>query len=266
MSTAREVAAGRWQAGLTRMATSTSVQLLALWDDLGGRSWPDVDTWHAEARPIVSGAAQASLEWTGGYAATLTPAPLSPSTLIVADAAARLYDPLDLIGALIRRGRPNAAASGRSAVDHLGRDAVWRTGRQAIAEMVTGVSQWVRRLDGDACDWCVSLSGVVWPSAHAATFGHDRCGCVPVPLDAIGGHNEAIQSARQIATPKDYSVRQQTTRLRSQIRTATRRQEAARREQATETDPVRRERLSIREQEWETRAERAAERLALLAA
>lgn len=263
-----EAAAARWQSRLTRMADGNTRLLLALWDGLSGYSWADADSWHAEARPIVAGTAEAALAETEAYA-TATVGPTStPSPLIVADATARLYDPFDLIGHMILQGASELAAinSGRTAARALARDTVWRTARQGIAEMVTGVTGWVRRLDGDACDWCVSLSGVEWPSASAATFGHDNCGCLPVPASAIGNHNATLAAARGITTPADYSRLKQVNSLRRQERTATRRSRLAAEELLTETDPARRERLSIREQEWETRAERAAERLRLLAA
>ena len=78
----------------------------------------------------------------------------------------------------------------------------------------------------------------------------------------MASHNRTIIDA----AGGDVEVRKykQLGKLRQSERIARRRQEQARRELLTETDPARRDRLGIREQEWETRAERAAERVRLL--
>ena len=89
-----------------------------------------------------------------------------------------------------------------------------------------------------------------------------NCDCIPFPVDAVASHNRTIIDA----AGGDVEVRKykQLGKLRQSERIARRRQEQARRELLTETDPARRDRLGIREQEWETRAERAAERVRLL--
>jgi len=86
-----------------------------------------------------------------------------------------------------------------------------------------------------------------------------NCDCLPMQAEAVAASNQAFIDA----AGGDIEVRKykQAGRLRQSERTARRRSERARLDQFTEQDPARRERLSIREQEWETRAERAAERI-----
>lgn len=258
----------RYAVALARLADRTSTGVLRLWDALPGLTVADSIDFHDRATPLVRAAATASIELTSAYAATLTPAPLhAPSPLIVDEAAAHLFDPFDRY-ARLADDPAQAAASARSVASSVGHDTVYRTARQAIAEAVPAGTfpTWVRLVTGKSCPWCMNLSGVEFPTAAAATFGHANCDCVPVPAAAGNPLNDRTRRAAgwddQAATR--YRERHHRTNLRRQARNARRRSADARRELRTEADPARRERLSIREQEWETRAERAEERLRLL--
>lgn len=267
---ARDVAAANRAAGtLDRLAAATDRALIAAWSALGSYDVEDSLLWHATARPIVLGSADAAADVMVTYAEATygVSAPVSP--LLIADAGARTFDPFDRIAALVANGHTQleAQAAARPVVSALGRTTVYRTGRQATAEQPIAASSWVRKLNPGACDWCMAMSREEWPSAADAAFGHDNCGCVPVPADAIGDENVKARKAAGFdeAAERRYTHRSQMTQLRRSERTARKRQAQARADQLTETDPARLERLSIREQEWETRAERAAERLRILA-
>ena len=259
-----------YSAATSRLADRSSLMLLQIWDSLPSWSIEDSLSFHAAARPIVVAAASASVDLTRAFASTLTPEISAPSTLIIEDATTHMFDPFDRYARLIDSGTDwdDALASAREVARSVGHDTVYRTARQAIAEMVSVPGGWVRLVTGKSCQWCMSLSGVVFSSAAAATFGHSNCDCIPVPTDigqpantrtrAEAGWDESAEAR--------YDQRHQRRRLDDQHTTALRHQEQSRLEQLTEPDPIRRERLSIREQEWETRAERVAERLSLLAA
>lgn len=251
---------------LARISGRSSTALLKIWDGLGSWTETDSDLFHTAARPIVEAAANATIKATEAYAATLgaDPGPVSP--LIVPDALARMYDPFDRLGSLLANGRTwdDAVAGGRKAAGSLGTDTVYRTSRQAIAEKVEA-TEWQRRVSAGSCDWCMKLSQVTFPTAEAAAFGHTKCDCQPLPKTAVGDRNKQIYDNHEFAeTAEERAKHDQAKSLRKQHDNAKARQEQARQEQLTETDPARLERLSVREQEWETRAERADEQLRIL--
>lgn len=264
----------RFQGRLEGLTIITSRRLLRLWDQIIANGGGE-DEWIRAARPIATGAAVTAAGLAAAYAqiAAKAYATGTPSPLIVADAAARIHEPLLVVSQALGEGAAwaEATTTARSAVDGLGSNVVMNTGRQTVAERIPYVKA-IRQLDANACDWCLSLSGVVWPSMDAASFGHTHCHCTPTPildpksLAAAVDHNDTAKAAagwddRKAAT---YKVRQQISRLRQSEQDAMARSKAAAKAARTETDPARLERLSIREQDWETRAERAAERRRIL--
>lgn len=253
-----------------RIARRTTMDLLRLWDGLETWTPADADAFHAAAQPYVRNAATASVDLTESLASLIVDEPAPVGTLVVDDAAARLYDPFDRLGHALSKGIPwpDAAADARSVVATLGRDSVYRTGRVALAQACvdSGVDRWQRRLGPSSCDWCLRLAKETWPTAAAAAFGHDNCNCIPIPAESIGDHNDRMLAQRmeQGDFEADQAAYDQRRSLRRQAATARRRQLEARDEGLVEIDPQRRERLSVREQEWETRAELAEDRLRLL--
>lgn len=261
-----EAVTTRYAATIAHLSKRAQLDLLRLWDSLTSWDYADADSFRAAGQPIVRAAAQAALDTSSAYASLYTDGAFSPaSPLIVPDAAARLYDPFDRFGHLIAEGSSwvDALDGARSAASALGQGSVYRTARQALADMIPGVL-WQRRVSGASCSWCLSRAGAIFNSAGDATFGHDNCDCLAMPVDAIGEHNDKVLAERGFdkSTAKAERVAADNRRsLRSQSKTARKHSEQARLEGLVETDPVRRERLSIREQEWETRAERAEDRL-----
>lgn len=244
------------------LATETRRRLLAIWDSLAPWGDAELDQFHRIAKPLVEAAAHVGIDITAAYLEAAYPGEAgTPSKLIPADASARLFDPSDRIGRLMANGATfeEATAAARQVVDDLGHDTAFRSAREAMADAAPPGKTWQRRVTGSSCKWCLSLAGAKFYSAASATFGHSHCDCLPMQTEAVAASNQAFIDA----AGGDLEVRKykQAGRLRQSERTARRRSEQARLDQITEQDPARRERLSIREQEWETRAERAAERL-----
>lgn len=258
--------AGAYAGTLGRLADRTERILLVLFDSLD--TYDNGDLFHEQAQPYVAAAAQATIDTTGGYLDASGFTPSATSDLIVADAAARCFDPFDRLASDLSKGFPwgDALAGARSQAAALADDAVHRTARDAMAQMAPDHRQWYRRLSSGCCQWCMKLSAVEFRSAGDATFGHAHCRCVPIPSGEVAIHNAAIRGGEGFdARAEDlYDQRDARRSLKKQAENAQRRSEQARTEQLTESDPVRRERLSVREQEWETRAEAAAERLRIL--
>lgn len=254
---------------LDRLADRTERGLLVLFDRLPDYDPRNADRFHAQAAPLVRSSAGAAISVSRSYLANITGAQITPPpALVVADAAARLYDPFDRLGRNLNERMPwtEAVQGARSQVAALGRGAVDRTNRQALSYMGIDMRDWVRRLDSDPCQWCMKLSSVVFDTAAQASFGHDRCGCRPVPAAEVGDHNDRLREANNWDPEAErlFDTRQQRTSLRKQARNAERRSRDAAQEALTEPDPRRRDRLETRAQEWETRAEAANEQLRIL--
>lgn len=260
--------AGTYSLVLNRIADRTQIGLANLFDQLDIGSPIAADLFHDNARPIVEASATAAVETTTGYIASLGAEPAPISELVIADAAARCYDPFDRLARNLANGMgwDEAVAGARSVAEALGDDTVFRTARNTMAQTAPTGYGWKRRLSTGCCQWCMKLSSVEFDGPGEATFGHAHCRCVAVPSDGIGDHNATVRDAAGFDPQAEnlYDQRKARRSLRDQAKTARKRSEQARLEQTIEPDPARRERLSIREQEWETRAEAADERLRIL--
>lgn len=266
----RAAVATAYAATLENLADHAQRSLALLWASLATYDDIGADQFHATATAITTQFATAAANTTSGYLLTITGTPPPPAPqLFVADAAARCFDPFDRLGRLLADGTPyqEAVTSGQAVAEALGSDSVYRTARSTMGAISEGSRvQWQRRLQGKCCPWCMKLSSVVFDSAGQATFGHANCRCLPVPADVIGDHNTAIRDAEGFdpQAEKLYDQRHARKRLRDSAKTATKRSEQAARDALTEPDPLRRDRLETRAQEWETRAEAASERLRIM--
>lgn len=257
------------------LAARSSVGLLRLWDALG--SWDEAasDRFDSMAKPYLSTIAQASIDVTAAFAGTILDTPAGVSPLIVADAAARTWDPFDRLGRLLSEGVDwqQAISEARNVTQALGADTAYRTSRQAMADAAsTAKGRWTRLATGKTCDWCLSFTVHTWPTASWATFGHDHCDCIVVPatpqvetfnrgLRESSGYTERAGVVRQ-----KLDLQRNRTSLANSVTTARRHAERAAIERMSEADPARVARLARREQDWTTRAARAQASLDQLAA
>lgn len=266
-----EVVTDRYARVVEQLGKRSALSLLRLWDSLTTWSESDSDIFHDAAQPFIRGAAQAAVTAAETYGATLTADPLPTSALIVEDAAARAYDPFDRLARLLSDGLDwtDAVAGGRSAARALGHDTVYRSTRQALAEIVGDTVQWQRRVTSKSCKWCLGLSDVIFDTAGKATFGHDNCDCIAVPSEAIGRHNARIRENAGFDTEAAKAERAQHDQRKSlekQFRNARARSLSNGIESTREPDKARRQRLITRQAEWKVRAERLDQQLQALAA
>lgn len=262
--------AERFQGRLEGLSDQLARRLTLMWASMATR--PDAEVaWLQVARPLISAAASQSVMLSTAYATTTLPgvalAPVSP--LIVPDAVAHVWDPMGAVWRRLGDGVewPEAIEASADDVLALADDVTLGTGREAVADQLVEVrTGWRRRLNAGACKWCMSMSKYTWPAAHEATFGHARCRCVAVPADDLGEHNDQLLDAAgwDQQAERQYKRRHQITRLKESEQNAMKRSREAAEELRSERDPARRERLSMREQDWETRAERAAEKRRIL--
>lgn len=268
--TTQTEATQRYAATIDRLATAAEQTIAGLFDRVAPWTVADSNRFHEAAQPHLAATAQASVNTSSAYATTIadTPANVSPD-LIVADAAARTYVPFDRLAHLLAEGVTfaDAITSAREVASQIGRDAAYSPARQSLAYLAPATS-WVRRVHPQCCEWCLGFVGVEFGSAAQASFGHDNDRCLVVPADpATVNRNRQITDDRGYNTPQAQLERRthdQRISLQRQIATAKKHQRAAHDQIPTETDPARRTRLEYREQEWETRAEAAAEQLRIL--
>lgn len=260
----------RFQASLESVADSVAVRLGRAWA-LAGVSSDLEGSWMAAARPMVQASAVRSVALSGAYASLVAPGASLPavSSLVVPNAVAHTWEPLTVVWRGLGEGLTfaEAHAAAVDSVVSVADEAVMQTGRDAVADRLAGRRvQWMRQLNAGACKWCLSMAKYRWSAAHEATFGHSRCRCVAVPDDEIGDHNQKVMddAGWDAQAERQYAKRHQIARLKESELNARRRSQEAAEQLRTETDPLRRERLSMREQDWETRAERAAEKRRIL--
>lgn len=259
----------RYVGRLDRIRDTAARSMLAIWDSLGRYTYDQGDIFHDRAAPIVTAASATAVSATSAFL-TLSTGTVPPASheAIAANLTAHLYDPFDVVGNRLASGMPWAEAVevARSTVEDLATEASHGAARTAMADHGPP-TRYVRRLSGPTCEWCMKFSGVEFSDPYAADFGHLRCDCTVLPVtDDLLAHNQSIRDEVGFDAQAEnvWDKRQQRARLRESIDNAKARQADAARQLRTEADPARRERLSIREQEWETRAEFAAERLRLL--
>lgn len=224
--------------------------------------------WLRLARPLLRGAAASGIASASGYVTVSAGAPTTPISRHLAPAlVARIWDPLEVLGKGLADGMDwrDAALAATPAAEALGTTTVMAASRQTLAEQYPVRTRWRRMVNAGACRWCLGLAGAEWNTADQASFGHTSCKCWPVPAAELGDNNDRVLRAAGFDPETvTYGRIQQIDRLRQSERTARRRRQQAIDEAAAETDPDRIERLSQREQDWETRAERAAERRRIL--
>lgn len=258
----------RYVGRLDRIRDRTAAALLGIFDRLPRYTYDDGDVFHAAGTPVVTAAAASAVAVTGGFLTATGQSVTATPDRIAANLVAHLYDPFDVIGNRLASGTPwvEAVEQGRTTVEDLATDASHGAARAAMADQAPP-ARYVRRLSGPTCEWCMKFSGVEFDDPSAADFGHLRCDCIVVPVsESLLAHNQKIRDEAGFDTQaeKRWDKRKQIRRLRESVDNAKARQADAASQLLTESDPARRERLSIREQEWETRAEFAAERLRLL--
>jgi len=258
---------------LDGLAGGLRATLLALWDALGAYDDAAINAYREQAAPLMEGAALATVDMTTAYLEQLGIETVEVSPLIAADAAARVHDPWDRLAANLGREMPfdEALAGARSQVDSTATDTVYRSARVGMAQAAPGVTQWRRQLHPEqsktgCCQWCMKLTTAVFYSAGDAIFGHNRCKCMPQPAGLAVKPNAKARADQGFDANAErlYNKRNARTRLRKSVTTAERRKSEALKELRRERDPQRRDRLETRAQEWETRAEAAAERLRIL--
>lgn len=262
------VVADRYHSALLDLADRSERAFNAVWDRLDRFDVEGSLVWHEAAAPIVEAVSSSAVALTEAFAdAVGQPGQLVPA-VGVSGQVATVWEPFDVIQNRLGKqlGFEVALKAAKVAVQSVAVDAVMEPARFAMSWAFVERQGWVRKLDPKACPWCMGFSDVVFDSAEQGGFGHDNCKCVPVPSEMIGDLNDRVRKAQKFDgdAQRRFENRKQIRRIEERHRHALERSRQSGVDLMAETDPARRERLSIREQEWETRAELFAERLRIL--
>lgn len=175
----------RYQTRTAAIGERTARDLSRLWLDVG-YDFAAVDEFTAEAVTLTAPPKATTVRLASafyGFLMDARPQAIRPDAIAVPEA---WRDPSIAFWRAINSGRPyeEAIAAGRARAEAVARNLIVSTGRRTgdhIAEANRYPTRWRREPDGNACAWCQSLTVETWDSAEAADFGHDRCGCTPVP-------------------------------------------------------------------------------------
>lgn len=178
----------RLQAQLTAIAERSVVPVDRAWLALNDYRDEDAARFTKAVGPSTSAASTAARSIaTGYYGAVLgVPAPaISAAELAVAfDALA----PFIATRKAVADGYPldEAAVIGRSTahaqVRNLTISTARRTGDVFVEKSGVRIRGWERNAEAKACPWCASKDGLIFHTAEAGDFGHDRCNCTVSPL------------------------------------------------------------------------------------
>ena len=167
-------------------------QLALHWDELGSWDDADVERFIAAVTPTVDNAQSTAASLAAAYLGLALGSQVTIDTTKLT--APDLRGPFTAYwGKLADTGDWRAALqSGRTSVEQTGITAVRTAASEAsiqVDEKEPRITGWQRVVDAGACDWCVMVAGQRYGSAETATFGHNGCGCYPIPI--IGEANPA---------------------------------------------------------------------------
>lgn len=176
----------RYRRLLATYRNRTSALLIATWDRLDDYSDEGFDQFVEQTRPAIHGAKVAAVAGSAAFFALalgIRPVGVRADDVPVEP---RIRDPFLATWHALNMGRPPAEAIlvGRSQTEATAYDFVQHTARRTgdvVAEAAGRDVRWRRVPDGNACDWCHTVSGQLYRTAESADFGHDRDGCVVVP-------------------------------------------------------------------------------------
>lgn len=180
--------ARRYQLRLLGLADRAEFTVSKVWDDLGSWDEADIERFAAAAAPIVTGAQRSGAALAVGYLQLLTG---SPHAVDIAALAGSTDFKGPFIGywAALARGETweTAIDSGRTRAGSLAVDGVHTAAREAstvIDKAEQRIVGWERMLSGLACEWCTTVATARYRTAESASFGHERCDCIPTPIFA----------------------------------------------------------------------------------
>lgn len=178
--------ATRFQRRLAALAATAAPTVIDSFERFGP-NFDAVEPFATEVAPILMAAKSTAVRYSTafyGIVLGVRPDPIDPTTVATAPA---YRDPFIAYWRAINSDRPtiDAWAAGAARAEAITVDHIVSSSRRTgdlVAAATDTRPMWRRLPDGNACDWCRGLAAELWDSAAAADFGHDRCGCTPIPV------------------------------------------------------------------------------------
>lgn len=280
------------QKRLAATADAAGIETRRLWAefvDAGMTNRADMLTWYSATRPGVAAIAENVAAATSGYAALLT-----DGRIVAVDGTvfAELVDPDSPFLRLWRdlnNGEKfdDAVEASLNVAAQMGGDTVHAVARNVIgkatetfvpldpAGRMRGTygprQRWARVMTGsETCRWCAVVSTQTYASQDSATFGHNHCDCLVVPVaESDPGqliNRDLYDQLNSDGTLAAAAQRRRVVQLSDSVEKNAARRDETLAELATETDMERRARLSLRARTWDLRVQSQAAKQAEAAA
>lgn len=185
-------------------ATQAAAVMLEAWSGLGHWNRADYERLLLLVGPILAGAVKATSDLSAGYYTAITGIDVTVDTApLLARLPAQLLQPFTgLWHGLTEVPFDQAFKTGTSTAEATGKDIVHQAARDSAAHIDHQIPnrRYRRMLTGMSCSWCQFYSTRIYKTASSATFGHERCDCLIVPVqdisdDYVNGFNESIRTA-----------------------------------------------------------------------
>lgn len=192
----------RFQRQLATIADRAARSSVQAWERLGAWDRGDIDRFVAATTDSFTAARAAATNTSAGYYALLADRPV---TVPVVGVSAATDAPFHAYWHALARGHrwSEALATGSTRASSIAADLVTGTSRE-VANLTAGsdVVGWRRVLTGTNCTFCATAASQRYRSHDSATFGHDHCDCVVVPI--YGGLDPGqVINARHLAEVAD---------------------------------------------------------------
>lgn len=200
--TAATAVTERFQARLADIANRASTVSLRAWEQLGAWDRVDIDRFTAATTDAFNAAQAAAVNTSSGYYALLADRPV---TVPAVTTTAVVEAPFTAYWHALAEGADwaEALATGGTRAESIASDLIVGTSRE-VANLTagTGVAGWRRVLTDGSCKFCSTVAGQRYRSKESATFGHDDCDCIVVPIYADTDPGQVI-NARHLARVAD---------------------------------------------------------------
>jgi hypothetical protein len=179
----------RHQVALANLAERNMATMLRAWVSTGDDE-SDVDAFMRASATPWDAMTRGAFTLSGAFYSMLLARAAPPMTVGDLEVPDERREPFIALWRALAAGRgpEQAEVAARRRLEAIVRNRVVSTARRTgdvfVARGRVPVAHWRRVLDGGACDWCQLVAGQRYKTATAADFGHDRCGCTPVPVTA----------------------------------------------------------------------------------
>lgn len=192
----------RFQRRLATISSRAAEQAATAWEQLGGWDRVDIARFGDVTSDAFAAARAASVDVSSGYYALLADRPVAVPTITK---TANIEAPFHAYWHALAEGSEwaDAFAVGTTRSESIAADLVTGVSRE-VGSLTAGtdVVGWRRVLSGNSCAFCATAARQRYHSSDSATFGHDHCDCIVVPIYSDRDPGQVI-NARHLSSVAD---------------------------------------------------------------